>query len=86
MSLEIQRSLESTKQTESPVSDKDLQSFFNDFHNLTERQNSPSLDPKVNEMLAAIVVTCGKDGVVAGIAQTKQQAGEIYRAKCLPLS
>lgn len=86
MSLEVQRSLESQKQAEPPVSDKDLQNLFKDYHKVTEQPSSPITDPRVNDMLAAIVVTCGDNGVVAGIAQTRKQAGEIYRAKCLPAS
>ena len=83
MSLEIQNSMESQKQTESLVSEKALHDLLNDYHKVTEHPNSGITDPKVNEMLTALVVVCN-DGRVAGIAQTKQQAGSIFRAECKP--
>ncbi len=86
MSLEIQSSMESQKQTDPPVSDKELQALFNNFHNLPDRQQQPSLDPKVNEMLSSVVVTCGDNGVVAGIAPNKAAAAALFRSRCLPAS
>lgn len=83
MSLEIQRSLESQNQVQPPVSEKELQQLFKDYHKVTEQPASPITDPKVNEMLARIVVVCN-DGRVAGIADTREQAGRIFRAECKP--